>query len=184
MMHKSLITVALCLLVMACRQAPVRDEDSPLMRVSPGSTVTLHQVLTVPAGHARVFLQGGKVRAKTRLDRYRPHCNFEVRSVSDGSLRIEPDTFVVTVVSEDEEEVVYLPQPLRLAGWSLDGGGSSILLTRFVKHRLHSPIQPQVMRLTCYGGFDEAWKVAYPSISDIRHALGSRATLKLPGDAD
>jgi hypothetical protein len=161
----------------------VRDEDSPLMRIAPGSTITLHEALTVPAGHARVFMQNGKVRAKTRLDRYRPHCNFEVRSVSDGSLRIEPDTFVVTKIIEDEEEVVSRQQPLRLAGWEMTGGDALPMVTRLVRHRLHSQRQPQVMRLTCHGGFDDPWEVDYPSISEIRRALGERATLKLAAGA-
>jgi len=183
MRPKRLTIVATMMLVAACQQAPIRDEDSPRMRIAPGSTITLHEALTVPAGHTRVFLQNGKVKGKTKLDQYYPHCNFEVRSVSNGTLRIEPDVFTVTAVTEDEEEVVTRTSPLRLASWRFSGGGDSVvLLTRFVAHRLDSPRQPQVMRLTCHGGFADPWQVDYPSITDIRQALGKLATVTLAGD--
>lgn len=177
-----LLPLAVIFLLTACQQVPMRDENSPLMRVSPGSTIVLHKPLTVPAGHARVFLQGGKVVAKTRLKRYYPHCNFEVRQVSDGHLRIEPDTFIITDVTSGEEEWVSRQPTLRPAAWEIDGDGAdgAVLLIRLVQHRLHSTRQPQVMRLTCHGGFAEPWKVAYPSIRDIRRSLGDYATLEPP----
>jgi hypothetical protein len=180
-MPKLIPIVLAALLLGACQQMPVTDENSPSMRVQPGSRIILHEALTVPAGHARVFLQGGKVVAKTKLKRYHPHCNFEVRQVSDGSLRIEPDTFLVTDVVTDEEEWVSREWPLRVAGWEMSGGAldGPMMVTRLVHHRLDSPRQPQVMRLTCHGGFAEAWKVRYPSVSEIRRSLGQRATLEL-----
>jgi hypothetical protein len=183
MMPRRLTLIAAALLVTACQQAAIRDENSPRMRITTGSTITLHEALTVPAGHARVFLQNGKVVAKTRLNQYHPHCNFEVRSVSNGALRIEPDVFTVTAVTEDEVEVVSRMQPLRLAAWRYTGGGESTftMLIRLVEHRLDSPRQPQVMRLTCYGGFTDPWEVAYPTVTEIRHVLGDIASVELAG---
>jgi len=174
----------LMLLLVACQQAPIKDENSPRMRIPPGSVITLHQTLKVPAGHARVFLQNGKVVAKHRLNQYYPFCDFEIRSVSDGTLQITADTFTVTKVIDNETEVVSTPSALRHVAW---GMGHEIqddgmpMVTRSVQHRLHSPRQPQVMRLTCYGGFSDPWKVAYPTITEIRHALGEIATVKLAG---
>lgn len=182
MMPKKAVVVAMMLVLMACHQAPIRDEASYQSRIGVGSTFVLHETLIVPTGHARVFLQRGKVIEKVRLDRYRTHCNFEVRSVSDGSLNINPDTFLVTEVDEDEEEVVGRPGPQRYAALGVDSGsdGTGItMIARYVRHWLYSERQPEVMRLTCHGGFDFPFYARTPSIAEIREALGQRVTLNL-----
>jgi len=172
------------LFLVACQQAPIRDENSPFMRIAPGSVIVLHQALTVSLGHARVFMQNGKVVGKTQLNQYYPHCDFETQSVSKGKLQIEPDRFTVTAVKEDETQLVRRWQPLHRAAWHVNGGsgGGYMMLTRYVEHTLESPRQPQVMRLTCYGGFSDPWEVAYPTVTEIRHVLGDIATIELAGN--
>jgi hypothetical protein len=170
MMPKRLALVAALLLLMACQQAPVRDENSPRSRVSIGSHFILHQVLA----------QEGQVVAKNKLERYQPHCNIEVHSVSSGGSYIEPDTFVVTAVMEDEVEVVRGTAWQHYASLFYSGDGmDTLMLSRFVRHTLQSASQPEVMRLTCHGGFAEPWQVATPSVREIRQALGELVTLKL-----
>jgi hypothetical protein len=127
-----------------------------------------------------VFLQDGVVVAKREVELYQPHCNFEVRSVSAGDSRIEPDIFVVTALMEDEEEVVERQGIRRYASLVATADDMGVItLTRFVRHTLQSARQPEVMRLTCHGGFAEPWQVDYPSISEIRQVLGKLVTLKL-----
>ncbi|MEN8169159.1 MAG: hypothetical protein ABFS08_02955 [Pseudomonadota bacterium] len=180
MMPKLVSLVATVLLLSACQHATVRDAESPRSRVSVGSSFTLHTALIVPVGHARVFLQGGVVVAKGEVDLYRPHCNVEVRSVSAGDSHIEPDTFVVTVVVEDEEDIVDWKESPRYASLLATADDSVVItITRFVRHTLQSERQPEVMHITCHGGFAEPWQVDYPSISDIRQVLGKLITLKL-----
>ena len=179
-MPKLVTLVATLFMLSACHQAPVRDENSSRSRVSAGSHFVLNEVLSIPTGHARVFLQSGQVVAKKRLEHYQPHCNIEVRSVSAGDSYIEPDIFVVTAVTEDEEEVVRGAQWQQYASL-LNSSDSmdSVMISRYVQHTLHSTAQPEVMRLTCHGGFAEAWQVDTPSIREIRQALGEIVTLKL-----
>lgn len=171
------------LLLAACQQAPVMNEDSQWMRITPGSSIILNQAVAVPKGDARVFLQAGKAVDKARLNQYHPHCNFEVRSVSDGNMKIEPDTFLVTDVVTGEEEVVTGPSLMRpmVQRVSFESAEGSNMISLYVRHRLHSERQPQVMRLTCHGGFGDPSEVHYPSVSDIRNALGDIATVKLVG---
>jgi hypothetical protein len=182
-MPKSLVAVAMLILLSACQQMPVKDEESPYSRIPTGSSITLERKLPVPAGHSRVFLQYGEVVAKVKLEKYQPHCNFEVRQVSTGESVIEPDSFSVTALIEDEEEVVQQQAPRQLASLysdlSLGGGDMVPLLSRFVRHTLHSTRQPDVMYLTCHGGFSEPWQVKTPGVSDIRQVLGDIATVKL-----
>ncbi|MGM0593313.1 MAG: hypothetical protein ACQETD_02160 [Pseudomonadota bacterium] len=173
MMPKIVALLPVLLLLVACQQTPVRDEDSSRSRLEIGTTVVLEEALSVPAGHARVFLQFGKVREKTRLKRYQPHCNFEVRSVSDGSLRIEPDSFTITERLEDEVEIVEGGAPRLVAAATLVATADSMpQLNRFVRYRLDSAHQPEVLYLTCHGGFDDPWAVQYPSLTQMREALG------------
>lgn len=182
MMPKLTALVALPLLLAACQQLPVQDEGSSRIRV--GSHLTLHQSLMVTAGHARVFMQNGQVVAKTKLDLYQPHCNFEVRSVSSGASIIEPDDFVVTAVMEDETEVVQGPPAQQYAAVgkmvAMGGDATLVMVTRFIRHNLESGHQPEVMRLTCHGGFAEPWQAAYPGIDEIRQSLGALVTLQMP----
>lgn len=180
MLGKRILLVISSVLLAACQVEPVRDEQSPRSRLSVASAITLHQELPVPAGHSRVFLQFGEVVAKVKLDQYQPHCNFEVRAVSRGEGRLLPDTFTVTKVMEDEEEVVLGPTPLRRAALRYSSDDmATMVVTRFVRHTLYSASQPQVVRLTCHGGFDEPWQVKTPSVSEIRRALGDIATVRL-----
>lgn len=166
------------MLISACQQVPVQDESSSRSRIAVGSQLLLNQPLTVPAGHARVFLQHGKVRAKTRLRRFEPHCNFETEQVSDGRLVIAADSFVVTARVEDEVEIVHRRSPLRPAAFRLSGEADiPPQLNRVIHHRLHSARQPWVMRLSCYGGFADPFDVVAPSVHDIREALGELVTL-------
>lgn len=159
--------------------APLVDEGSPGYRLPLTSVVVLQQALPVPAGHARVFLQGGAVVEKHRLNPYRPHCNFEQRAVSDGTAVIAADRFTVTAVSVGEDFVVqrraYVYAALRLAGDD-DSPGQ---VNRYLHHRLASDRQPEVMRLTCHGGFDLPGLAQLPSLVDMRAALGEVAVLEV-----
>jgi hypothetical protein len=184
MMPKLTALVALLLSLVACQQLRVQDEGSSRSRIRVGSHLMLHQSLMVTADHTRVFIQNGQVVAKTKLDIYQPHCNFEVRSVSSGASIIEPDDFVVTAVMEDETEVVQgtASQQYAALGNTLVRGGDAtlVMVTRFIRHQLESGHQPEVMRLTCHGGFAEPWQAVYPSIHEIRQSLGDLVTLQAP----
>ena len=171
----------LSLLLSGCGHGIVTDEDSPRSRLLPGSVLVLHQALTVPPGHTRVFLQDGKVRDKLKLDMYYPHCNFELRTLSDAPQTIRPDRFVITQVSWNEETVVdAATNPGRLKRVSDSGDTYAGPITRLLHHRLHSESQTTVMRLTCHGGFDDPWRASFPSVNQIRKVLGEVARVDLP----
>lgn len=166
--------------VLAGCATPMLDATLPGYRLPVGTAVVLQRELAVPTGHARVFLQQGRVVEKHRLDIYRPHCNFEQRAVSDGTAVIVADRFTVTAVSVGEDFVVqrraYVYAALRLAGDD-DSPGQ---VNRYLHHRLASDRQPEVMRLTCHGGFDLPGLAQLPSLVDMRAALGEVAVIELP----
>jgi hypothetical protein len=147
-----------------------------------GSTLTLTQTLPIPSGHARVFMQDGRVIPRNAVNIYHPHCNFEVSTVSDGSSRIEADRFLVTGTRQGYVVVVRGPLPsvmvaavgLVVAGED-DGGPPPI--SRLVHYRLHADRQPDVRGLTCHGGLADEWEAQYPTLDEMRQVLGGIVSL-------
>ena len=173
-MPKLLSVVAAASLLAGCLTLTVHDEGSSASRISVGSRIILHQAITVPAGDARVFMQEGKVTGKVALNQYLPHCNFEVRELSDGNARIEPDSFLIIALQVGSDRVVSNGMPTRLAvDLDMYQFHSPSPVSRYVKHRLQSTNQPEVMNLKCHGGFDEPALAEYPGIRAIREALGA-----------
>lgn len=146
-----------------------------------GSTIKLKQGLSVPPGHTRVFLQRGEVVPKQSFDRYYPYCNFEIRTLADTPRSILPEDFLVVRVQIQTTEIVEA-QPVQLAAlWSAGGMDDGLpLVARGVHLWVGSDKQPDVMRLTCYGAFDNLPDAEPPSITDMRKTLGEVAELILP----
>ena len=147
-----------------------------------GSTIELHRSLQLPGGHTRVFLQRGEVVAKQAFDRYQPSCSFEIRSLAETPRQIDPETFLITRVQRTTEEVVERDEPIMLAAWNFVGiDDGPPMVTRGVHLWISSDLQPDVMRLTCHGAFDDPPEALPPSIDEMRGALGSYASLRLSG---
>jgi hypothetical protein len=178
-MQRLLLSLFALASLSACQSLPVTDETSPHSRIAVGSTVVLQQPLTVPVGHTRVFLQDGELREKHRLRIYYPHCNFELRTLSDAPQIIRPGRFVVTGLSWNEELVVEYRQG-GMQRVSDAGDDYAPPINRLLHHRLAAPAQPELMRLTCHGGFADAWQASFPSVSEIRHALGEYVSIEPP----
>ncbi len=180
MTRLSLLWVLSAMALVSCAVSPVTDESSQYYRLPVGATVVLNQDLIVPEGNARVFLQDGKVVKKTRLHVYQPHCNFQQRTVSDGTAVIKADRFKVTAVSVGDDMVVQNNAQVYVS-MVIGGGRDGVtMINRYVRHTLSSSSQPQVMYLTCHGGFQMPYQAQFPSLIDIRAALGGVATIELP----
>jgi hypothetical protein len=166
----------ICTLLGAC--AAQVAGDSGANPLNAGGTLILLQDLTVPGGQARVFLQAGQVVDKTQLNIYQPHCNFEQRRLSDGSAVIAVDRFEITAIREGEDFIVQR-HSLRYAALSMGGGdyGPSHV-NRYLHFALSSSRQPDVMRLTCHGGFDLPGLAQLPRPSEMRAALAGYVELE------
>ncbi len=171
---KRILLLLLLSLLGGCLLPDYRDEDS-------GYRLVLHRPVTVPPERARVFIQEGRVTG-TGFDSYRVSCNLEVRRLSERPQVIEPDTFVVNRVQAFFEEVARNRwSPRRLAGLGLAGGEVDSGLSDIFRgwhFWLHSPRQPDVIRLTCRGVFAAPWEAVPPTLEEIAEALGAVATLK------
>ncbi len=159
-----------------------RNRSSHLYPPLVGTTIELLKPLEVPPGHTRVFLQRGDVVSKQAFDRYVPNCNFEIRTLSEQVRKITPEPFLVTRVQRVTVEVVQLAMPIMVAGLNLVvADASQPMVARGLHLWIGSDLQPDVMRLTCRGAFDDPWEAELPSIKQMREALGSYATVELPG---
>ena len=182
-MKAFLAIVLSSLLSAACTQSGWVKQDTASHYYLPptGTQVELKQALTIPPGRTRVFLQGGKVTQG--FDQYAPNCNFEIRTLSEQPQVISPEAFLVVKVQRLTEEVVLLSKPFRVAGMGfagMDSDSGEPMIVRGVHLWFGSDTQPDVMRLTCRGGFDDPWRVDPPSINEMQTALGDYARLILP----
>jgi hypothetical protein len=143
-----------------------------------GSKVVLLLPVDIESGTTRTFLQRGKAMALGDFNRYRVNCAFEVENLSDKTQRIEPDTFVVRKVQRLVTEVVR--NTGHRPGFStVEYDPGSPMVTHGYHLWLSSEKQPDVMRMTCHGAFDDLSRAEPPSIDDVREALGEIAELVL-----
>ena len=175
------LTWLLVLPLLAGCQTAVKSEGR-WFRPAVGTEVVLKAPLTVPADAARVFLQRGEVMGWGEVRQLLPHCHFEVREVLEAVQTIHPDRFRVTRLDWGYERVVYLGPSLvaraSLAQSAPDDGLPSI--ARYVRLHLESTAQPNVMRLTCHGAYDEWAEAEEPTPEEIRAALGGWVVFVFP----
>jgi hypothetical protein len=179
------LAAALSVVLLAgCGLSPIARQDtgSPFYPVPEGSVIDLHEPVQIRPGVTRAWIQRGEPTGQ-RFDRYAVSCNFEVRELDyDNAQVIEPGRFEVRRTQQVREEVVRKSSPVLLAGLltlgGMDGDGSAMIHEGYHLW-LDNPDQPDVMRLTCRGAFDDAGDALPPTIDQIRAALGPVATLEL-----
>ena len=160
-----------------CAASPDSPLASPYFELEPGSLLELHRDLEIPPGMARVFFQRGKVVPKGGINQYEPSCDIEVRDLSQEVQIIRKGIFPI----EREQfgrEAVADSGGLKLAfsGGLWMGGGFSVF--RFRRFWLQSEDQPQVMRMTCRGTWEEIVRARPPTLPEIMIALGEIFSIK------
>lgn len=169
-----ILNLALLLLLAGCSQLTVRNGKDPLAFLAVGSEMQLTQDLEIAAGETRVFFQRGKAITRGELDHYYPSCDLEVWELQPIARAVSRDLFVIGKLTSGREPVVSLGTT-KLAASALasrlfrDRGES---VHRYLRVELHSANQPDVMRLTCRGAWDDYLDARFPSEVEIKLALG------------
>ncbi|MGD8908188.1 MAG: hypothetical protein PVI92_02500 [Chromatiales bacterium] len=178
---KRIITMLMGLFLSACTQKYlVSDNLDYAYNLPPlGSTLVLKQPITIPAGEVRVFLQHGEVFSKSDFDRYEPSCSLELRTLADQPREIHPDSFIVSTVQRLMQQVVRSDRrQSAMLKVDYENGGKPMVV-----HGYHlwlgSEEQPDVMRMTCRGYFDDISRSEPPSLNDVTKSLGEFAELIL-----
>lgn len=186
------------IMISSCSSIPSGNR----MDIKAGDTFTLNKPVTVAPDHARVFFQYGKPTRQSTYEKYDQHCRLEIKTLKSQSQTIQPDTFEITQVRIDVEEIAsqlpaqnnpvyyalndadYFPKTgstLANSSWvrlSL-GGDSEPPETMDVVHLyLSSKKQPDILRLTCAGSLStgdplDAPRSYRPQKTQINTILGA-----------
>lgn len=152
--------------------------------VSEGTELELVEPLQVPAGLARVYLQGGEMRRYGEIDQYQPFCFFLMRDPAPLGRDIQPAVFVVRSVNLREQDV-RIATPVRLAyqglSWNSDGPGVIAFETHMLLNTTDDQSSPE--RLVCSGAFAPPAEATPIRLAQMRQALGSRVVVRVPGSA-
>jgi len=169
--NKLLIFLALPVLC-ACQQTPYGVEGPLLYEVARKQTlVVLNRPLTIPVQRARTYLQFGREISAQQVDRFESNCEFEVRTLRNVPVRINPDTFMVTKVTYDEDGSEGF-----LTGMHLEiGSGATIKYITTIK--ISSPRQPDVLQMIC--SWEEGVTRGHQlSFEQFKAAVGPYITLR------
>ena len=164
----------------ACRQALHASMQAAFLAGSIAVSAAGAEAAVIEPGHTRAFLQFGEWVTHGDFDRYYPLCNFGVKEISSEVQEIKPDRFVVTRVGQGWDYVVSREQPMMVAdleGWRRIWRQRPRDINWYYRFWLSSPRQPQVMWLTCHGGFGDWPDVDFPTRTEMREALGEKAKL-------
>jgi hypothetical protein len=149
------------------------NENSPYYLVPAGSHLVLRRDITIPADQLAVYLQNGKIYdTRWHLDLYKTYCKFELRDTSAVARPVMADDFEITGVHQN----IFWTRADYMQFADVDQGFSMVVYTNILD--LRSAHQPMVAGLAC-----EKWNLpidsTYPSISEMRQALGDVFSLKI-----
>lgn len=200
-MQKKIQAFAVAISIMAissCASIP----SGNTMDIQAGDTFTLNKPVTFAPDHARVFIQYGKQTRQSAYEKYDQHCRLEIKALKSQPQTIQPDTFEITQVRIDVEEIASQSpsqnDPIHYAMNETDyfptsqfvqteskwvrlslGGDSEPPETMDIVHLyLSSKKQPNILRLTCAGSLStgdplDAPRSYRPQRTQINAILGS-----------
>lgn len=166
----------------ACTPKIPHDENSPYFAPAVGSQLILKKDVRIEPEKARAYFQNGVIVKS--INYYAPHCQLEVNDVLAISQTVRADTFTITEVSADNLEIVQATNIQLASNTDIRASigihypdVSDIMYARRMK--LSSTQQTNVRALICAGVFDSPMDAEYPSINEMRQALGDYAELRL-----
>lgn len=161
----------------ALPQPQPRQAAAPLYTTAPGSVLVLNRDLEIPAGSARVYLQGGGVRVFNEIDPWYPHCWLLSRLVAEAPQVVRADRFqIVRVHRGVEQAAVPAAGMVRVSG--SDGGPPAYNFSTLLE--LASARQPQVMRVECAIKSDYS-QGEFMDVAQFARAVGAVMYIAAPG---
>jgi len=171
-----LVSLGVCLLLVACQPAGSRKGfyTSPLLV---GDEVEVLQVITIPKGLARIYLQHGKTMSYGSTDQYAPFCYFLLRDPLPAEQQIKPGVLVVDSVWLDETSVnSEWPVKVAAAGLALGSSRSAMAYQFYISLRSQ---QQAPVTLVCSGAFESAAEAQPIRLPQVREALGDYAEVRV-----
>lgn len=179
----ALIGLAAGVLLAACAAV---GPDGPAARhfeIPTTASVVVRQAIVIPGGSAHAILQGAPV-TRGELRRYEPYCEIELNDVHESEQAVRPGRFAITrVVRESLWAADDVPGRLTAlaAAVKVDCCGSTDApyVLKGVRLRLHASEQPNVRELRCMAGWALAPVSLYPTVVEMREALGSFVAIEM-----
>lgn len=181
-MSLRLVMVLLILLLMSGCVTRGNKAGAPYYGLQPGSVLSLKQPLVLLPREVRVRIQDGRAVAFAAMDQYRPSCSFEVRNLIPEAQTIAPGEFAISRIEQGQSPIVSL-KPIQVAAWgrwsglSVWGEGAPHV-ARYFHFWFNVPQQPNLLRLTCYGGIADLPEARLPNINQIHAVLGDIARIR------
>lgn len=171
------------LLLGACQQDLLKpqiqtQERSRFQPIATRAWIEINQPLIVYAGHARAYLQGGRIIQPSELNLYAVDCEVEITTVSEQNQQVPAGRYAISKTDILASPIVWLPgQKQYLAWFGFDRDGMDI--KRFYKFYLQSSQAPQVLHLFCRGIQDSRSQAELPTLRQMRAAVGDYISLHL-----
>jgi hypothetical protein len=184
-MHRNLVTIFSLLLFLAgCESGFPPRSDSSLFGKLPGGSFILHREVSIGPSYAHIVFQGGA--AAHGASEFEPRCELEVREVLETTQTIPPGHFRIGKVRGVQR---YVSQPganmLAAAGGAIqladDSSNEWYMFTYRMQLLSEEQAEPPV--LICGGAYNYPFHARYPTLQEMREALGDYATLTLAGEA-
>ena len=179
MKHLLLITTLyITLILTSCSYSTKKDFDSNLYSVPVGSTLTLNKSITIPANLARRYFQNGIAINEKDINIYYPHCNLLMNTLVDYQRTIEPTTYEIYKIVDDEE---HAERPVYFASTVVSDGEGPSIIAYASYYYLRSSVGSDIRSLECLQ-WDYPAEVEYMSINEIKQSLGDYFTLQIKQD--
>jgi hypothetical protein len=180
MIRAKLAIFPLLLILTAC-QSLLPADNNLLFRELPGGSFVLHRDVSIAPGRTQIVFQGGT--AAHGASEFEPRCELEVRRLSETPQTIPAGNYRIGKVLG---VVRYVRQPpgktlLAAAGDTirLAGDDSNEWYMHTYRMQLISEEQPGAPVLICGGEYNFPFYARYPTLQEMRAALGDYATLSL-----
>jgi len=183
--NPSLALIVLVIFLTGCASGTY-SKTSKRPAVKPGSYVQLNHQYQIPNVFARVYFRNGKQTLKGNIDRFTPYCYISMKDVSQAGQpqqMIFPGRFYVTKVIESNDHFGGRRTYVALTIGVFDGPSN---VDYQLEMRLSSSEQPGVRALICVKNINDYRDHMhepshYPSLSEIKIALGDLVTIEAPG---
>jgi len=177
-MAKHALLITCFLLAVACSRMAFDENTSPLYGPV-GSSLELHQVIDIAPDRLAIYMQGGAIMDYSAIDKYYPHCKFELYNLSEHARKVHPDIFRIEQIKNETD--LSSARPTMYAGplhMSDDSEAGPSVITFTTSMFLRSETQPEVYRMSCMH-WDLPSESRYLSIAEIRKAMGTIFTLRI-----
>jgi len=181
--NPGLALIVLVIFLTACASGTY-SKTSKRPAVKPGSYVQINHEYQIPNVFARIYFRNGKQTLKGDIDRFTPHCyilTHDIRQAGQPQQMIFPGRFYVTKVIESNDHFGGRTTYAALAFGMFGGPDGPSNVDYQLEMRLSSSEQPGVRALICVKNSTDYLDRRYPSLSEIKIALGDLVTIEAPG---